>query len=157
MIGTEAALWRALRGARTRRDLLTRVETGETASGVSDVEYVLRSSGHHGWIELKTFSTDNETRALRLHSPFTFAQASWLLSHHIPERKLVSWLLLGRLGPRTWRELILVPPDIAATHLMSGRSMASIEKLVAARTTTSPRSIVRCKDATQALAALRIA
>ena len=157
MIGTETALWRALRGARERRDLFTRVETGETASGVSDVEYVLRASGHHGWIELKTFSTERDDRTIRLHSPFTFPQASWLLSHHMPERKLISWLLLGRLGPRTWRELILVPPDIAVTHLMSGRSMASVEKLVAARTTTSPHSIVRCKDAAQALAALRIA
>lgn len=157
MTGTETALWRALSKAQQPRDLFTRIETGGTVGGVSDVEYVLRASGHHGWIELKTFSTDDDTRAIRLHSPFTFPQASWLLAHHMPERKLISWLLLGRLGPRTWRELILVPPDIAVTHLMSGRRTASVEKLIAARTTMSPHAVVRCKDAREAMRALRVA
>lgn len=146
MIGTEKALWRALSNASGPRDLLTRVETGMTAGGVSDIEYVFRTTGHHGWLELKTFATDRDDRPISLHTPFTFAQASWLMAHHMPELKMYSWLLLGRLGPRTWKELILVPPDIAAVKLMMGRRTASVDKLMSTRTASHPMSAIRCAD-----------
>lgn len=155
MIGTEKALWRALSNASQPRDLFTRIETGATAPGVSDVEYVLRDTGQHGWVELKTFATDRDDKSISLHAPFTFAQASWLLSHHMPEHRMYSWLLLGRLGPRTWKELILVPPDIAVTKLMMGRRTASVDKLVAAKTSSRPTGAIRCSDARHVLKVMR--
>ncbi len=155
MIGTERALWRTLSAASDPRDQLTRIETGVTMTGVSDVEYVFRTTGHHGWVELKTFAIERDDRPFTLHSPFTFAQASWLLLHHMPEHKLVSWLLLGRLGPRTWKEFILVPPDIAVTRLMEGRRRPTVDKLVAARTRSTPQTIFRCRDAKEVLHVMR--
>jgi len=155
MIGTEKALWRSLSKASEPRDLLTRIETGETASGVSDIEYVFRHTGRHGWVELKTFSTDRNDKPITLHTPFTFGQASWLLAHNIPEQKLFSYLLLGRLGPRTWREMFLVPADIAVTKMMMKRRPLTVDLLMAARTTLPPYRVLRCADAREVLGVLR--
>lgn len=120
MIGTEQKLWQRMRDTAPKALEMTRIET-PTRAGVSDVEYVVRG-GVHGWIELKTSSTKNESSLLTLHTPLTLQQLTWLLSHHNPKTHLCSWLLIGFLGPRTWRMFMLVPPKHATGLLHMRRA-----------------------------------
>lgn len=115
MIGPESRLWTTLAANATAAQAahgldvrsFTRIETA-TQVGVSDVEYAI--DRFCGWIELKTSSVRKETSKLTLHSPFTTSQWRWLSRHHRPSANQRSWLLVGRLGPRTWTEFLLLTP-----------------------------------------------
>jgi hypothetical protein len=116
MIGTESKLWQSMSRYREQFKSLTRIES-PIVCGIPDVEYV--SPFAHGWIELKTASPPLKGKKYFLHSYFTLAQSSWLLSHHQPTNNLRSYLLLGVLGPRTWRRFVLLEPN-AALLLVKG-------------------------------------
>jgi len=89
---------------------LRRIESPITP-GASDVEYV--SSHVQGWIELKTCDNPRKGKQFYLHCSFTPAQGEWLMQHHAPERNLRSYMLLAVLGPRTWKEFLLLEPSCA--------------------------------------------
>lgn len=116
MIGTEKRLWATLKATNEKsedaRMKMTRIETS-TVTGVSDIEYVSPKTGWHGWIELKTSSTKKLDAAIRLHHPLSLQQLAWLVSHNAPQYHLRSWLLVGFLGARTWREFALLAPPVA--------------------------------------------
>ncbi len=116
MIGTESKLWRSMSRYREQFKSLTRIES-PIVCGIPDVEYV--SPFANGWIEIKTASPPLKGKKYFLHSYFTMAQCSWLLSHHQPSNNLRSYLLLGVLGPRTWRRFVLLEPK-AALLLVKG-------------------------------------
>lgn len=110
MIGTEAKLWTTLSKHEELFNSLSRIESPITP-GASDVEYVCAASS--GWIELKTCNAPRLGKHFYLHAPFTPAQANWLLTHHAPAQSLYSYLLLAVLGPRTWKEFLLIEPQQA--------------------------------------------
>ena len=146
MIGTEQKVWEGLRKAAEQIDgrfTLTRIET-LTRVGVSDVEYA--SSHAHGWVEIKT-SSSRETGNLVLHHPFSIAQQQWLSLHHDPKRYLHSWLLVGVLGARTWRELLLLPPAVSI-QLVHVRPAPLYEHIM------DDARVVRCKDMHQVARAI---
>ena len=131
MIGTESKLWKRMtdvnaEGGWTRLRSLDRIESPITP-GASDIVYSGRVNS--GWIELKTASWPRAGRAFTLHSPFTAAQSTWLLSHHNPAHNQRSYLLLGIIGPRTWREFILFDARTAVA-LLQGRAGVPHEKLL---------------------------
>lgn len=130
---TEAALWKYI-----KRDGMARVETGMTAAGVSDVEYVLGT--WHGWVELKAVLPPRVRKPYTLHTPFTVPQLQWLVRHHIPRQRLRSWLLLGVAGAQTWRELVLLPPP-QAVHLLNVRTPVAHEFI------NGRPGVVRCTGA----------
>lgn len=146
MIGTETALWKKLAQAKEQLPRgdgysLTRIET-DTALGVSDVEY--RTKRFHGWIELKTTSVKRPDSKLILHCPYTLAQYRWLSDHQNTLFYLRSWLLIGRTGPRTWQEWIMIPPE-PSVKLLSVRVAPTLRSVLDAEST------IRCKDATEVL------
>lgn len=138
MNGTESKLWRRM--AEMNEALgypirsLRRFESPITP-GASDVEYVAKK--YCGWIELKTCSMPRAERPFTLHCAFTVAQSEWLLSHSMTKCQR-SWLMLGVLGPRTWRRFILVDPENAIA-LIAGRDGIPHEELLI-------RSAVRAYD-----------
>lgn len=120
MIGTESRLWQMLRdnvGEHYADAHFARIESPITP-GCSDVHYALQP--WTGWIELKTASKPRPHKPLSLHSPLTLAQASWLLHHRDTQNYQRSWLLIGLLGPRTWRGFLLVAP-VPALKLLKVR------------------------------------
>ncbi len=125
MIDTEAKLWAKLDAATKSRGLFTRIETS-TVAGVSDVEYVMEP--WCGWVELKTCNHPRPGKPYSPHSEFTLSQASWLLAHHNTRFYQSSWLLMGVIGPLTWREYILLEPT-QALMLLRGRKIVSGENL----------------------------
>ncbi len=125
MIGTERALWRAMRAEVARGDKFTRIETADTATGVSDVEYVLNGNTRTGWVELKTCSPSTDLSPFTLHHPLAFSQLKWLLMHHDPSKHQVCWVLVGRLGARRWKEFWLVEPS-SAVSLLEGRQKHTV-------------------------------
>lgn len=146
MIGTESKLWENLQNAAKGTSChMTRIETS-TCNGVSDVEYV--TDNWHGWIELKTCSIQRDTSLFTLHSPYTTAQAQWLIDHHDPDKNLRSWLLIGRIGSRTWKEYILIPPrqSIVCLH---------IRKASRATTVFGKPGVIRCLDSHSVIEVLR--
>ena len=120
MIATESRLWQKLAEAailvrgdpaevgRLNVRSLSRIETPSTQNGVSDVEYAINR--YSGWIELKTSSIKRDESKLTFHAPFTTAQYTWIRTHHLPSYYQRSWLLVGRMGVRTWSEWLLIPP-----------------------------------------------
>jgi hypothetical protein len=122
VIATEAALWGVLQGtaAQYLDTCYTRVETGLTHGGVSDVEYVHRP--WHGWIELKVARWPRPGHAFRLQHPFSMAQLTWLSTHHRPATYLRSWLLVGFAGTRRWTAFLLLPPVAAACLVDGGKA-----------------------------------
>lgn len=131
MIGTESRLWQVMEHAVSQcyKDAcFTRVESPITP-GCSDVEYT-RMGPWKGWIELKTANVPRARRGVRLHSPFTFAQAAWLLTHQNEKTWQRSWLLIGLIGPRTWRSFVLVDP-VQALKLLSVRKSEAHEEFFA--------------------------
>lgn len=120
----ENQLWAALRAVRTMPEThqplkLTRIETGTTALGVSDVEYV--SDDWNGWVELKTSASWRLDATLRLRHPFDMQQLAWLASHHDVRRGLRSWLLIGVEKGKRWEKFLLLPPA-AAVKVVAGRA-----------------------------------
>lgn len=111
------------------KDLLRSIRRIESpiTPGASDVVYV----GHkyHGWIELKTTQKPRPRRPFSLHSPYTLTQNEWLLAHNDPKQSLRSWLLLGIIGPRTWRGFVLVDPKNSVA-LLQGRKGIPHEELI---------------------------
>lgn len=144
MIGTESKLWEALDSHAPNESTFTRIET-ITRLGVSDVEYALKP--WHGWIELKTSSSRRNGR-LTLHSAFTLPQAQWLAVHHDPKHHMRSWLLIGFLGPRTWREFMLLPPN-AAIHLVHVRKAPSYIMM------RGHKGVVTCSTMDEVIATLK--
>ena len=148
MSGTESALWEHLLRAAGRKPAqafvksLARIETGSTRGGVSDVEYVI--DRWHGWVELKTASVVREDSLLSLHCPFTLQQYQWLVTHHAPADRMRSWLLIGRMGPRTWLEWFLLPPSASVQflHVRKPPTLGSVRRGLHA---------VRCENATEVL------
>jgi hypothetical protein len=147
MIGTESKLWDNLQNAAKGTSCnMTRIETS-TCNGVSDVEYV--TSNWHGWIELKTSSAQRETSLLNLHTPYTSAQLQWLLDHHDVERHLRSWLVIGRVGVRTWREYLLIPPR-ESVICMQFRKVSRVIDV------QQKHGVIRCATAHDVIAALQV-
>lgn len=109
---TEAKLWQKLAAQVTLPDMLTRIETGETVVGVSDVEYV--AGKWHGWIELKVAHGLRETSLLDLQHPFSLGQYAWLAHHHRPAYFLFSWLVIGRIAKK---EILMIPAPLSI-HLV---------------------------------------
>jgi len=124
VIGTEQKLWEAMRRECPQGLKLARIETA-THDGVADVEYVSRTAS--GWIELKTSSA---VRTLRLHHPLSVQQMQWVIEHHAPTRNLRSYVLIGILGPRTWRGLVLLEPP-AIAFVVKGRKTTALAKVLA--------------------------
>lgn len=146
MIGTESKLWANLQNAAEGTAChMTRIETS-TCSGVSDVEYV--TDNWHGWVELKTSSAQRETSLFTLHSPYTTAQAQWLLDHHDPTKHLRSWLIVGRTGPRTWKEYVLIPPrhSVICLHIRKASRMLDV---------FSKQGVIRCATPEAVIQVLR--
>lgn len=106
-----------------------RIESGITP-GASDVEYAAHV--FHGWIELKTAAQPRKGKPYALHCAFTTTQSEWLLQHNDTKQYLRSWLLLGIIGPRTWREFILIDPNNAIALLQGRTGIAHEELLVRA-------------------------
>lgn len=146
MIGTESKLWENLQNAaRGTPCHMTRIETS-TANGVSDVEYV--TENWHGWIELKTCSVQRDTSLFTLHCPYTTAQAQWLIDHHDLGKSLRSWLIVGRIGSRTWKEYILIPPreSVICLHIRKASRLSEVFK---------KQGVMRYKTPQEVIAALR--
>lgn len=130
MISTESKLWKLLRQtvkAACPEHKYTRIETGGTVEGVSDIEYA--AFPWRGWIELKTAIWPRPGRPFRLQSAYTLAQCSWQVSHHDLASNLRSWVLIGIVGIRTWRSFILIPAPLT-THLIQGRKNLPHERLL---------------------------
>ena len=126
MIGTESKLWKILDQASQDAGVFTRIETS-TAVGIADVEYVAQP--WHGWLELKTASMPRAGKPFSLHSPFTIAQCSWLVSHNAPRHFLRSWVLIGVIGARRWKQFILLPAQ-HTVHLIHVRKSPAHEWLL---------------------------
>ena len=129
MIGTESKLWDSLNvySKDYPEAHLARVESPITP-GCSDVEYT-RLGPWNGWIELKTASRPRPGKAFTLHSPFTFAQAAWLLTHQNEKARQRSWMLIGVLGMHTWKGFVLVEPT-PALKLLSVRKSEPHEEFL---------------------------
>lgn len=146
MIGTESKLWETLERAAKGTDCnMNRIET-TTRNGVSDVEYV--TPKWNGWIELKTSSAMKDSSKLTLHCPYTSWQLQWLLDHDKPTRNLRSWLLIGRIGSRTWKEFLLLPPRLSVACLQF-RKVPRIDKLC------ETKGVIRCADAHEVIHTLK--
>ena len=129
MISTESKLWQHLVGEVEHQEpdaAFHRFESPITP-GASDVHYV--TAHWCGWIELKTAAWPRGKDPLRLHSPFTLAQATWSLNHHAPQRHLRSWLLVGIIGPRTWKGFVLCNPA-NAVQLLNVRSSMPLQRFL---------------------------
>lgn len=111
---TESDLWRAIKGPG-----LTRVETGGTATGVSDVEYTGRRTA--GWIELKVAKAPRGDHPYRFGTAFTSQQATWLLTHDRPHLHQRSFLLVGAYDRGRFNHFLLIRAAPAAALLMQGR------------------------------------
>lgn len=130
MIGTESKLWQLTKSTIERQGLkdtyrLTRVESGATKAGISDVEYVVPR--WHGWVEYKVSSSRASGKVI-LHHAFSLSQWEWLLHHHEPAMRMRSWVLIGFTGVRSWREFMLVPAP-AAGLLLHVREAPTFTKL----------------------------
>lgn len=70
---------------------LTRIESGNTESGIPDIYYIGKSisTSAHGWIELKTAKVDKDYKII---IPYRAGQINWL-SKHI-ERGLRAYTLI---------------------------------------------------------------
>jgi hypothetical protein len=127
MIGTESKLWQHLRteiAEQVPRAAFDRIESPITP-GASDVHYVMKPWS--GWIELKTAAWPRRiNRGITLHSPFSLSQLGWLLMHHDRAHHLRSWLLIGIIGPRTWRNFLLCEPT-PSTRLLAIRKATALE------------------------------
>lgn len=89
----------------------TRIETGDTTIGVSDIEYV--TPNFHGWLESKVLATSRETSTFMFKTPFKLEQFKWLVEHHNPKNYLCSGLLVGQpksLAPGWLRWFLLPAP-----------------------------------------------
>lgn len=129
MIGTESKLWALLDSnvsEHYRTAHFSRIESAITP-GCSDIHYAMTPWA--GWIELKTASPPREGKALALHSPFTFAQASWLLNNNETADHQRSWMLIGILGARTWKGFVLVQP-VPALKLLKVRKGEAFDKFL---------------------------
>lgn len=106
-------MWKALReAAKGTPGRYTRIETGDTALGVSDIEYTTGSYG--GWIETKVLVTTRPQSTFALNTPFTLQQFQWLVEHHSVTYFRYSWLLVGKPARRGsgWESWILLPAPI---------------------------------------------
>lgn len=97
---TERKFFQALKRAAPPWLTLTRIETGQTASGVPDVAYAARlPGGRHvvGWIELKV-ARPSRNGGYRLGHVLTWPQCQFLLAHsdsvHQPPH-FASYLAVG--------------------------------------------------------------
>ena len=126
MNGTESRLWDKMKEHDAVLKSLRRIESPITP-GASDVEYV--GARQHGWIELKTAAQPRKGRPYSLHCDFTVAQSEWLLAHDHPPTNLRSFLLIGILGPRTWREFVLIDARNSIA-LIKGRDGVPHEELL---------------------------
>lgn len=119
-------MWQALKRAnsievQSKCCKLARIETGDTALGVSDMEYL--TPQWIGWVEFKVLETTKESSFFTFGSDFTQAQCLWLLDHHYLSRYRCSWLLVGcpyrsRAG---WERWILLPAPVTVRLLKSLR------------------------------------
>lgn len=122
MGATEGAMWKVLAAAaKSIPGRYTRIETGDTALGVSDIEYV--TPNFHGWVESKVLMTSRDTSTFMFGTPYSSTQLLWLLEHHNPKRCLCSWLLVGKpkrlaLG---WDKWFLIPAPITSRLLSTHR------------------------------------
>lgn len=112
MADTEQGMWKALRDTAANKAgglvKLTRIETGDTALGVSDVEYINQT--YCGWIENKVLVTSRSTSTFMFNSPFTLQQFQWLVEHHRPKRNILSWLLVGKpKASQGWESWFMLP------------------------------------------------
>lgn len=151
MIGTENKLWDNIGRAAKGTDCnMNRIET-TTRDGVSDIEYVAqgkRKKVWHGWIELKTSSAQKDSSKLTLHTPYTPAQVQWLLDHDNPEQNMRSWLLIGRVGVRTWKEYLLITPR-ASVMCMQFREVPRVADVY------NKQGVIRCATAHEVIQVLK--
>lgn len=133
-VKTESDLWDgldemlfALQGTLPKRSVFTRIESGATSLGISDIEYVLPP--WHGWIELKVCALPFPGRPYSPRSVFTMQQAAWLLAHHQPENCLRSWLLLGVVKDNRWNHFVLFPPPQALRLRDNAKSPLAYEMI----------------------------
>lgn len=146
MIGTESKLWENLERAAKGTDCtMNRIET-TTRNGVSDVEYV--TPEWHGWIELKTSSAQRDNSLLTLHTPYTSQQLQWLLDHDDRDHSLRSWLLIGRVGVRTWKEYLLMTPR-ASVMCMQFRKVSRVSDVY------DKQGVIRCATAHEVIQILK--
>lgn len=113
---TESDLWSSV-----KTEGLTRIESGGTQTGISDIEYVL--APWHGWIEMKVaYVPARKNKPLRFRHPLQYDQLGWLIKHHKPGNYLRSWVLVGLASLRAveWRGFLLVAPP-QAVHILEGR------------------------------------
>jgi hypothetical protein len=147
--GTEKALWTRLQGvaletsSRTETGMhFTRIECS-SALGVSDVEYVMLP--RHGWIELKAATSKGDSKPLRLHEPFKATQAQWLISHHSPANNLHSFLLVGIMGQREWKEYLVLTAraSLALLHRRLAPTYGTLKQTPGVVHCTNMKSVLR--------------
>lgn len=154
---TERGMWQVLDDAAEGLGILhrklTRVETGLTALGVSDVEYVMGVAPTvvwHGWVELKVCTTQRDKSRLAFGHEFTLQQALWLGSHHTPVCYLRSWLLVGFPGPVHWREFLLfTAPSALRVVSFSSRAAPTLGHLRKLAEDPLRSGIFRCATAAE--------
>jgi hypothetical protein len=146
VISTEQRLWQVVKKQTDKLPAVTytRIETG-TIDGVSDIEYV--APPWCGWIELKTARMPRAGKPFSLQSDFTLLQCDWLLRHHVLSQRLRSWVLLGVVGQRTWKEFVLFPAPLT-TYLLRARKGPAHEWLLARK------GVVCCGAIREAIAAI---
>lgn len=111
-VTTEKRFFAALKRAAPATLTLTRIETAVTATGVADVDYVVRldKRGAWGWIELKAAAL-KRNGDIRLRHRFSAQQYQWLLQHDAADddTPVRSYLMIGVYARTSLDGVVLVP------------------------------------------------
>ena len=114
---TEARFWSQLRTKILQvrpTAVLMRVESGSTASGIPDVNYLV--DGYEGWIELKVAKVTRNGPVVTNLRP---AQANWLYRRQANGGR--AWLLAGVKPPWVKAGNLILVPGLLAPELLKAK------------------------------------